>query len=446
MGDRLIESHPLATELCRDFARLMLVRKEGGTAPLEHPLLTNFRRARRLTRAKSIVHALQYHMARQMSVPREPVILMSFSLNERFPYLARKITEKYSACTTATRMNVWNVRRMPVKNLIKTDHIVYSRELTTPLFRMNRSIADAFSGGRRLDFGEVRGHASALERSAGKAAGLLARLFEKYKVSQYVSGFSDRYEEILNNIALRLVGAPSKEICHGVNPHNIHKSDNHVPNHADILYVWSRQYYENIKDYGGKGKIKICGYPKYDRGGMEMALNKYPKKRLITYFSQPSYDVGATTVQPLTPEFEAAERDFRRSAFDELIGLKEAEAYSLRVRYHQGEKGPGRDGERRYLMGRGVEVSENSLIQDICESDVCLGVNTSCLYEAYMFGKKVFQMDFPPGQRDTFDGIEAIRPEEIRNRVLTASSREAAYELVMDIDWFVRDGLGGVGG
>ena len=431
----LKQRYPCTWHLCFDFVEYALLYKESNRAvEAKNAFRSNLTGTRKLTDLKFLAKIVFYTLLKPRKKSPEDSLLISFSLFHRFPRLTEKIIKNYNCVMLATRTNAKFAMQTPIEAYLKVDEVMYSSEVEIGLGELVPILRAHVLEFTTLDLEKNRELLTRLENGLVQIVDRLSLILRENNVTQYICPYCNRYEEILICLACKKLGIPSKEICHGVNSHKLVNSDNVVPTHADVLYVWNRQFYDNISGFEDHSRIKIGGYPKFDAGQMNEFKKKYRQKKLITYLSQATYDVGGRTDEPVTPEFVAKELAWRKEVFTVLNQLKEKFGYAVRIRYHQGEKGNNpycdRAAERAQLEAQGFEFSTGPLEQDIFESEVCLGINTSALYEVYVMGQNVYQVYFEAAGADNYHNvIPVIKIEEIENGVTKTKTKTAAPKL-----------------
>ena len=110
------------------------------------------------------------------------------------------------------------------------------------------------------------------------------------------------------------------------------------------------------------------------------------------------------------------------------------------MRYHTGERSKDcdRTGERATLGSLGIELSANSFEQDLFESAICIGVNTSALYEAWVMGKEVRQVYFD-GSGPRYRELPAVPVERLADDItaIPASDRPVDPARLLDVHSFL---------
>lgn len=446
LGAQLKTRYPLSYPFLAEYAeRLLIYDSSNRKLERRNPGRCNFAHTRTITDLKHVARTWIYYTLKRKRPVEQPSILISYNLQFRFPWLTERICQKYHVNMMASSFSAKIAASSPLKRFIKIDSIIYAKKIEKFFDRACSHLYQAVDSGTSLNLPFVSSSLAGLENCLREGVEKFGRLLYEHKVTQYICDLTARYEEIWICLACQKLGIPVKEICHGINAHNLEESDNVVPVNSDRLYVWSKQFYDNISLYEERDdKVRICGYPKFDSDQIEFFSRKYPRKRLITYFSQATYDVGSRTDVVIDAEFQREETVFREKMFAQLRKLKNEANYEIRIRYHQGERGLNdgcdRTEERRRLVEMGFEISENSFHQDLFESEICLGINTSCLFEAFVVGKAVYQLDFVLSGNVHFKEIPIISTERIfeivKNGVFKGGVR---HDQLMDLNWFLSD-------
>ncbi len=437
-------NYPIAYSLAFDFLKRQISRKNiGDFNKVSHPLLSNYSSFRSFKRPRFLTNLFKYLTWPRSEINKKEKILISFSLVFRFPYLYKRLLENYNIITLVTKSNLHQLSNVNRNYTLRADTLFYSQDQNKLINDFHEILFEAICNDKKINWEQYSHLLTSLEETLTKKVHKLSEWIKTSNISQYISAYSDRFEEILLCHAFKKLNLVSKEICHGVNAHSLKYSDNVVPENADILYVWSQQYYDNTIEFTDTSRLKVCGYPKYDEKQISHFQKKYSRKKLITFFSQSTYDIGATTSPEINDEFIAEERRFREALIEKLKILKEKHGYYIRFRYHPGEtsaNGVDRVSEKSLISKLGFETSTGSLEQDIFESEVCIGVNTSCLYEANILGCHVFQLDFKYCPSVHFKNIPLVSEKDIHKIILTSTSPpKILYKQLLNINSLVKD-------
>ena len=447
LGKTLKQEYPCLWPLLFDYVEHCLMYKESNrTITEKNPLKADFHGTRNLYEPKFLAKTLFYGFLKpQTEIPKES-ILISFSLFHRFPRLSEKLIKNYKCVMMATKSNVNFAKKTPLTNYLKTDHLMYTPRVEKLLAKLLPQIRQHVIQCTTLDRIGNSALLRDLENELTAIVSHLATVIKENNVTQYICPYCCRYEEILICLACKQLGIPSKEICHGVNSHKLINSDNVVPTHADFLYVWSQQFYDNISLFEDQSRIKIFGYPKFDASQIENFKKQYPVKKLITYLSQPTYDVGKRTDEPMVKDYIEKEAAWRKDLILNLNQLKVKYGYQIRIRYHQGEKVKSSDcdrtAERAQLAALGFSISTGPLEQDLFESELCLGINSSTIFEAYVMGRNAFQVYFEPTGKDNYHNVvPVIEVREIETKLQENQKRFTSpkSELLFDLQKFLAD-------
>lgn len=437
LGQELFAECTLTAKLCYDYTeRLVLNNYQEMTLLKQHPHLTCFHGYRNWRNPKYIYDTLSYcRPVSKCQYESEPdAILVSFSMQKRFPLLLDRIVSRWPVYMTLNRLNSRLARKSKVC-FIRNENVIYSEDIIRLLKKVNVRLFHSFQAKERFFDDTTAEVAKKLEVCLVVAVDKLARIFKKYNIRQYVSAFGNRYDDIFNIEACKKIGAVTKEICHGINSHNLQQSDNVVPTNSEFLYVWSKQFYDNISSFPDMNRVKIFGYPKYDQKDIAAFQKRYPEKKIITFFSQAIWDVGACTCQPITQDLIRAEKKLRNGLIEQLTKLF-SQGYLIRYRYHSGEK---RTDERRKILNKGFEISNNSFEQDVFESEICIGINTSCLYESHLMGKRTYQLGFDHCGNNHFNCIDIVNIDDLVQKINSNHNANACKHPIMDLDQFISD-------
>ena len=423
LGARIKSQSPITYRLLQDYTkRLVLLKNAGRTVELSSTLFCDFGGYRSINNFRFVYKYLKYLNFRRTSddikrVGEKPKILMSYNLNRRFPFLSKRVAEDAHVYQFVTALNIDLAEKTPAHNSIRLDHLFYKRGIGKNLSKLCEDLRECVKQDKIFNIVSLEDTVDKTERALEDLVESLVALLKDLKIEQFVSAFSDRYDEVLICEACRRLGIPSKEISHGINAHRLEKSDNIVPNNAQYFYVWSEQYFRGLSGFGEIERARVCGYPKYSQQQIEKLKATYRTKKQVTYFSQANYDVGSTTSYRLTPHYIQREKEFRKRVFEELLRIKKELGYKILVRYHQGEVASNncdRTNEKEVIQEMGFEVSRNLFDKDFFESEYCIGINTSCLYEAYVMGKKVFQLKFPDCGEAQYETVDIVPVEKLK--------------------------------
>lgn len=412
--------------LLTDYAdRAVLMKYSGKEIENSNPFRADFIGTRKYTDKKFFVKNFLYHMYRpeiRVGEGREGNLLLSYNLNQRFSELSKRLAGARKCFVLMTKTNVMFARRFSDVVIIKCDSLFYDKDIEKDLGFLTALVKQAVEKRTGVNWLEYSQILTKLESDLNRVTDALAALLKKNRIEQYITPFPGRYEELLINLACKKSDIVTKELCHGVNSHNLKNSDNVVPTFTDYLYVWNQQFYDNISSFGDMSRVKICKYPKFSYEEALKLNEKFKTQPVLTYFSQPTYDLGAKVSEVVTPEFAEEEGKWRAELFEILRSYAEQNQMRVRIRYHQGEKGRSYGCDRREEMSRlrsyGFEMSENSLEQDLFESAICLGVNTSALYEAHVMGRHVLQTYFArTGDTNYHNTIQVVRLGDLKRAI-----------------------------
>lgn len=244
---------------------------------------------------------------------------------------------------------------------------------------------------------------SKLEKMIYKLSGII----RKNEIKFIISAGDNTYEDILPILAAKNLNVPTYVIAHGYPQGGPEKNSmvGILPINCDKLFLWNDKMRELFKNTVFFNKTESLNfYPKFSQSYVKSYIKDNYKRenkesKIITFFSQPFFDK------------DSQERRIR--LLKELKRLSELRGFTFRIRYHGFEKGE-RSNEKKYLKKNKIEVSRNTFLRDLLESDVIFGINTTVLYEAYLIGKKnVYQIEWP-NVNFYYDEIKKIKIEEIQ--------------------------------
>ena len=260
----------------------------------------------------------------------------------------------------------------------------------------------------------------------------LARFMKRKQLKLILASSDQPYIQQVISTAAEKASVPYYVIFHGYPQGG--RYIGLLPIHAQKLFVWAdenkNRLIEALKSSSKPGdarKVEVFGYPIYDRKFVEKSKEKYAENpRKITFISQP---------------FEAAGIDLDRNLlYQKLLELKN-KGFIIQVRLHRKEKSNKTNLE--LIKKYNLDLSGNSLIQDLLESKIILGYNSSVIYEAMLLNKNIFQIkglnidylyeDVPKISIDEIPGIgNLILPEQLtyKNAILIADFKEKLQSLL----------------
>jgi len=354
-------------------------------------------------------------------------ILVSPSIFDRFEVLGRELKDKYNICLPLTKKRVRYILRAKAKCLVEIDKIAYSGEsqklLPETASSVGKFIDDSSSFNRKILFNKL----DSLEKILNVKIDKLSRLFINKKIKLYVSAFDQIYDDTFNLLACQRAGIKTKCIAHAFLTGNIkdEPKSNCLPVMADKLYVWSQEDYDSLEGYEEPGKIEIGGYPKFAKEYIEKMIKKYPEKKIITFFSGLAYD----------EEWIKQDIIIRRKLFNKLKEISEDRGYEIYVRYHGKDEKINRKNEEDLIKECHIKISRNSLIKDLLQSEISLGFDTSCLYEAKVLGRKSFCL-FTHTKYDKMyflKNIEYIDVDDLPKKLGEKIDNNPKYHLLINV-------------
>lgn len=354
-------------------------------------------------------------------------ILVSSSIFVRFEILGKELKDKYNICLPFTKKRAHLILKSKVGCLIGIDRIIYNKELQRLLPETAEFISKFIDINQELNKRILFEKLDILEQTLEQEINKLSRLFINKKIKLYISAFDQVYDDIFNILACQRAGIKTKCIAHAFLAGDIkdEPKTNCLPVLADKLYVWSQEDYDSLKGYEEMEKIKIGGYPKFSKEYIEKMIKKYPEKKIITLFSGFTFD----------KEWIEQDLRIRRKLFNKLKEINENKGYETYVRYHGKYEKDMRKNERDLLKKCHIKISRNSLIKDLLQSEISLGFDTSCLYEAKVLGKKSFAL-FTHTKYDRLffmKNIEYIDIDDIKKKLEEKIDNKPKYHLLMDI-------------
>src|SRR5687767_12728121 len=124
LGSALFEEYPLAAKLSVGYATALILLQHAGM-PLKAAVRvnTNYHAFRTLKDQQYRRAVFEYHLVKSMRRESPATVLISSSVNLRFPLLLQKTCERYRTCMAINKMNLGFAKRSPVTDFIKTDHV-----------------------------------------------------------------------------------------------------------------------------------------------------------------------------------------------------------------------------------------------------------------------------------------------------------------------------------
>lgn len=357
-------------------------------------------------------------------------ILVSPSLFSRFEFLGEQLKGKYNISSVLNKNFSMQLLKIGVKNLINTDEIVYSQKLQKLLPEITVSISqyidDSTGFSKKILFPKL----DALENILNEEVNKLSQIFIKRKVKLYLSVFDQVYDDTFNIVACQKVGIKTKCIAHAFLAGSIEKEPktNCLPVLADKLYVWSQEDYDLLKGYEKIEKIEIGGYPKFTKGYIEEKKKEYLEKKIITFFSGYRF----------SDEWLKIEAPIRKKLFSILKEIAEEQGYEICIRY-QGRDEETVRGEKKLLGECHIKISRNPFLKDILQSEISLGFDTSCLYEAKIMGKKAYTLFTHTEYDEIFfmKNIEYIDAGDIKRKLNEKIDIKSRYDLLLNLDQII---------
>jgi len=351
-------------------------------------------------------------------------ILASPMVFIRFKNLGEQLKKKYDICVPINKKISVQALKSGIRNAISTDEFAYASQVRKGLSETS-ALLDKYMGknspeNKTAFFQQL----DVLEKVLNERINRLAEILKKEKVRLYVCVFDQVYDDIFNILACQKAGIKTKCMAHAFLAGSIEyePKTNCLPVFADKLYLWSQEDYDLLSGYENMEKIEVGGYPKFSKGFLEEKIKEYPEKKIITFFSGYRY----------SNDWMGAEAPVRVKLFSVLKGIAEEKGYKIYIRY-QGKDEEELRSEKELLRDSHIKISRNSFIKDILQSEIALGFDTSCLYEAKILGKKSYTLYTHTKYDQIFfmKNIEYIDPEGIHKK-LEDESGKPQYSLLFD--------------
>lgn len=378
-----------------------------------------------------------FHKSKKGSIKKDQILLSPYMCS-RFPDLIHRLSNKYNVLFFITALNFRFSRHQKSDYKLKIHNNIFNKKQTKLLKILFEYIRHDFLNQiqlRQLDEAFLNQIETQLESTVLR----IQMKIESENISQFITCYDNRFDDLLIAHACKRAKIPSKELAHGVNNYTLQNGQTMAPATLDYLLVWKKQMRDACLDYGGdEERIQIIGYPKYTLSKYQSLQLKFPVRKQIIYFSQPVYDIFDGPSHKITPEIIELEKKFRLDLFKNIDTFAYKNDFDVIIRYHHGEKNTptySRDEEISFLeKNTKIIVSKQSFEQDIYQSEICLGINTSCIYESFLLNKKCFQIRFPLNDKCYHDEIPIISVSEI----LSLNSKKAHIKSSADFG-FIND-------
>lgn len=410
----------LETMIKAHLERAFILKEQGINITNANMLLVNFSKYIKKTNLEYLARKALFTIARSQKHPSRNLnetVLLSPSIFSRFPELLPKISLRANIATFITAFNFRVIRREKNNAVIKIHNTIYPPSI----IKLLECIIDEINK-KLLDNNYVLQIPStslySTENKLEKIVNSLCLRMENLHITQYISAFSNRYDDILISHACRILQIPSKEIAHGINNFTLESGQTLVPNTFDYMLVWRDQAKEDIISYGGSpDRIQVIGYPKYSNNDITTLKSLYPVEKKITFFSQTIFYTIGSPFEAITREHQQMERANRQKLFDILEQFGKKNNYSVNIRYHPSESYKplfSRTNEIDDIKrNTNIKISENSFEYDIFSSEIAIGVNSSCLYEASIIGNRAIQIDWPGYKQGFHKNVPTINLDEL---------------------------------
>jgi len=440
-GKDIYQRYPLSSRVLNRFIRSKIHYGDLETESIK----TEFQHDRGL---KGFKKSLTYRLLCLLNLSlfrfkrnNQEKVLVSPSIFGRFEILGKQFKDHYNVYTLLCRKDVHFVLKSKIKDMIKIDQITFSRKLQKLLPKIATSISKFIDNEKELNKRILFQKLDVLEKTLSREVAKLSQLFINKKIKLYITAFDQIYNDTFSILACQKTGIKTKCIAHGGSTSGNIKTrpkTGCLPVIADKLYVWSQENYDSFKGYEEMKKIRIGGYPKFSKEYIEKMAKKYPKKKIITFYSE--YIL-------FDKRWMEAESKMREKLFKELKEIATKLRYQIYVRYHDKREEKVIRKEKKLLKECGIKISRNPFIKDILQSEINLGIDTSCLYEAKILGRRSFQLLLGDNEYDRIyfmknyfmKNIEYINIDDIEKKLKEKVNNKPRYDLLMDVDSIIND-------
>jgi len=429
-GEDFYEKYPLSSRVSNRYIRSKIHYNNLETKNLRLEYQHN-KRLRGLI--KDLVYYLLYLL--NLSLFRfgrnnQEKILVSPLIFNRFEILGKQLKDKYNICLPLVRRRVHLILKSKVRDLIEIDKIIYNKKLQGLLAEVAEFISKLIDNNNDFNKRILFQKLDVLENILNEEITKLSKIFKDKRIRLYISVFDQVYDDTFNILACQRAGIKTKCIAHAFFAGDIkdETKTNCLPVLADKLFLWSQEDYDSLKGYEEMEKIRIGGYPKFNKEYIKKMIKKYPQKKIITFFSTSMFDFDKKWMKE--------ELRIRKKIFNKLKEINENKGYEIYIRYHGKYEKNIRKNEKGLLKKCHIKISRNPFIKDVLQSEINLGFGTSCIYEAKILGKKSFNLFTHTKYDKTFfmKNIEYIDVDDIERKLQEKTDNRPRYDLLMDID------------
>lgn len=173
-----------------------------------------------------------------------------------------------------------------------------------------------------------------------------------------------------------------------------------APVRSDILISWTedqRRSLIEVLEKDSEDKIQTVGFPKNLRSSIKNDNN-----------------ITALILVGVMKDLMKSE-DYRRRFQDIIFELQKI-SETIKIRLHPHEI-QGVDIIDKFMRSNNIEVSHDSLKDDVANSNFILGANTSTLVEAASTGKRVYYLNQIAKENLFYEGVLPLKTKEIVNLV-----------------------------
>ena len=194
-----------------------------------------------------------------------------------------------------------------------------------------------------------------------------------------------------------------------------------------------------------QSKFSFLGHPKYSLAQITKKQKKFKQKRRVTFFSQSINGITSHKNLKKINTHRETERKMHQIALDNILGFCKKNHYDFHIRYHPGtDEKESRKIYSTWLHKNNVTISSSELEEDLFSSEIAIGFNTSCLYEAHVLGKRFFKYippDLNPYFYPEFPKTNIHNIEESLLKLSSEKEKSIDLTLLCNFEKFIKEGV-----
>ena len=239
---------------------------------------------------------------------------------------------------------------------------------------------------------------SALDHSVSQDIWRLSKLIQRLGIKVFFnSGDSSGPARILIE-ACKVANAKVITIAHGYfsEPTLIGV----MPVHAHCLLLWTKKQVQDVSravQHEDKEKVRYIGFPK----DFKLDERNPIKNTALLMFGRISEVLNETS---------------KEETLAKLINILEKNGYSVTIRMHPNE--PLNDHRlRKFISENTMEISQNSLLDDLSRYELVLGADSSALIEAVSAGCRVIEIQELKSPNYEGEGTQIVSIDNLDNTI-----------------------------